>query len=115
MKKKNMSIEMKIQSVTVVIITTLILLFFLAFLISKKQTFSEGENRYLQKFPAFSFTELKEGKYTEKLQDYLTDHFPLRDTFMELKAETEIALGKREMNGVYICRDDYLIEEYETP
>ena len=115
MKKKNLSIEMKIQSITVVIITALILLFFLAFLICKKQTFSEGENRYLQKFPAFSFTELKEGKYTQKLQDYLTDHFPLRDTFMELKAETEIALGKRKMNGVYICRDDYLIEEYETP
>ena len=115
MKKKNMSIEMKIQSITVVVITALILLFFLSFLISKKQTFSEGENRYLQKFPEFSFTELKEGKYTEKLQDYLTDHFPLRDCFMELKAETEIALGKRAINGVYICRDDYLIEEYEPP
>lgn len=115
MKKKNMSVEMKIQSITVVIITALILLCFLAFLICKKQTFSEGENRYLQKFPAFSFTELKEGKYTEKLQNYMTDHFPLRDCFMELKAETEIALGKRKINGVYICRDDYLIEEYETP
>lgn len=117
-KKKNMSdmtIEMKIQSITAVIITVLTLLLFLAFLLSEKQTFSEGENRYLQKFPAFSFTELKEGKYTEKLQDYLTDHFPLRDYFMEWKAETEIALGKRKMNGVYICRDDYLIEEYETP
>ena len=84
-KKKNMpdmaniSLGMKIQSITVVIITTLILLFFLAFLISKKQTFSEGENRYLQKFPEFSFAELKEGKYTEKLQDYVTDHFPLRE------------------------------------
>ncbi len=117
-KKKTMSdmtIEMKIQSITVVTITVLILVFFFAFLISKKQTFSEGENRYLQKFPAFSFTELKEGKYTEKLQNYVTDHFPLRDYFMELKAETEIALGKREINGVYIGRDDYLIEEYETP
>ena len=115
MKKKNIPIEMKIQSITADTIAALILLFFLAFLFSKKQTFSEGENRYLQKFPAFSFTELKEGKYTEKLQDYLTDHFPLRDCFMELKTETEIALGKRKMNGVYICRDDYLIEEYETP
>lgn len=118
MKKKNMSamtIEMKIQSITVVIIMLLILLFFLAFLMSKKQTFSEGENRYLQTFPAFSLAELKEGKYTEKLQNYVTDHFPLRDCLMELKAETEIAFGKRKMNGVYICRDDYLIEEYEIP
>ena len=118
MKKKNMSdmtTEMKIQSITVVIIMLLILLFFLAFLMSKKQTFSEGENRYLQTFPAFSLAELKEGKYTEKLQNYVTDHFPLRDCLMELKAETEIAFGKRKMNGVYICRDDYLIEEYEIP
>lgn len=106
---------MKIQSITVILLAGLILSFGVAFMIKDKQDFSEGENRYLQKFPDFSFGDLKEGKYTENLQDYLTDHFPLRDAFMELKTETEIALGKRKINGVYIAGDDYLIQEYNAP
>lgn len=34
---------------------------------------------------------------------------------MGLKAETEIALGKREIGGVYIAKDGYLIEDYAAP
>ena len=104
-----------IQSITAVFLTAFVLLFALAFILMEKQEFSEGENRYLEKFPEFTFEDLKEGKYTEKLQSYLSDHFPLRDMFMGLKAETEIALGKREIGGVYIAKDGYLIEDYAAP
>lgn len=104
-----------IQSITAVFLTVFVLLFALAFILMEKQEFSEGENRYLEKFPEFTFEDLKEGKYTEKLQSYLSDHFPLRDMFMGLKAETEIALGKREIGGVYIAKDGYLIEDYAAP
>lgn len=104
-----------IQSITAVLLAAFVLLFAFAFLIMEKQEFSEGENRYLEKFPEFTFASLKEGKYTEKLQNYLSDHFPLRDMFMGLKAETEIALGKREIGGVYIAEDGYLIEDYPAP
>lgn len=109
------SMEKKIRFITAFILAALILAFGTVFLIKDKQAFSEGENRYLQKFPKFSFVDLKEGKYTENLQDYLTDHFPFRDAFMELKAETEIFFGKRKINGVYIAKDGYLIEEYAAP
>lgn len=104
-----------IQSITVVFLAAFVLLFAVAFLIAEKQEFSEGENRYLEKFPEFTFSSLKEGKYTEKLQSYLSDHFPMRNLFMGLKAETEIALGKREIGGVYIAKDGYLIEDYAAP
>ncbi len=104
-----------IKSITAIFLAAFVLLFAFAFLISEKQEFSEGENRYLEKFPEFTFSSLKEGKYTEKLQSYLSDHFPLRNLFMGLKAETEIALGKREIGGVYIARDGYLIEDYAAP
>ncbi len=104
-----------IQSITVVFLAAFVLLFAVAFLITEKQEFSEGENRYLEKFPEFTFSSLKEGKYTEKLQSYLSDHFPMRNLFMGLKAETEIALGKREIGGVYIAKDGYLIEDYAAP
>lgn len=104
-----------IQSITAVFLAAFVLLFAVAFLITEKQEFSEGENRYLEKFPEFTFSSLKEGKYTEKLQSYLSDHFPMRNLFMGLKAETEIALGKREIGGVYIAKDGYLIEDYAAP
>lgn len=104
-----------IQSITAVFLAAFVLMFAVAFLITEKQEFSEGENRYLEKFPEFTFSSLKEGKYTEKLQSYLSDHFPMRNLFMGLKAETEIALGKREIGGVYIAKDGYLIEDYAAP
>ena len=104
-----------IKSITAIFLAAFLLLVAFAFLISEKQEFSEGENRYLEKFPEFTFSSLKEGKYTEKLQSYLSDHFPLRNLFMGLKAETEIALGKREIGGVYIAKDGYLIEDYAAP
>ena len=104
-----------IKSITAIFLAAFVLLFAFAFLISEKQEFSEGENRYLEKFPEFTFSSLKEGKYTEMLQSDLSDHFPLRNLFMGLKAETEIALGKREIGGVYIAKDGYLIEDYAAP
>lgn len=110
-----MAFDNKIKSATVVVTAGMILLFVCLFALMKKQDFSEGENRYLKQFPEFSFESLREGKYTEGIQDYLTDHFPFRDVFMGVKAETEIALGKRQINGVYIGADDYLIEEYQAP
>lgn len=113
--KKKMRFSNYIPSATAIILAVLVLAFSTAFIFMEKQEFSEGENRYLTKFPKFTFEDLKEGKYTEKIQDYLSDHFPLRDAFMGLKAETEIALGKREISGVYIAKDGYLIEDYAAP
>ncbi|RGY97818.1 DHHW family protein [Clostridium sp. AM58-1XD] len=115
MREKHLTNTMKIQSVAVILLSILILSFSGAFFLMKKQAFSESENRYLEKFPQLSFKDLKEGKFTSDLQSYLADHFPLRDVFMGVKAETEIALGKREINGIYIADDGYLIEEYKAP
>lgn len=115
MRKRKRITSKKIRWATVCLLDAVILSFSLAFLIMDKEEFSEGENRYLQKFPAFTWENLKEGKFTEDMQSYLADHFPLRDMFMGLKAETEIALGKREINGVYIGKDGFLIEEYAAP
>lgn len=86
-----------------------------AFLLLPKADFSENENRYLQTFPAFTFRDLKDGTYTERLISYFSDHFPFRDAFMTMKTETEILLGKREINGIFIAKDGSLIEEYRRP
>lgn len=95
--------------------------FFLLNLILPDRSFSEQENRYLQQAPRFSFSELFAGRFTSKFEKYTTDQFAGRDAWITLKARTELAEGKKENNGVYLCPTDtepldaMLIERYEAP
>ena len=95
--------------------------FFLLNLILPDRSFSERENRYLQLAPRFSFSELFEGRFTSKFEKYTTDQFAGRDGWITLKARTELAEGKKENNGVYLCPTDtepldaMLLERYEAP
>lgn len=75
---------------------------------------SETENRTLAQFPEFSWETLVDGSYTEAVEEYFADQFPLRDRWMVLKARSEYLLGKREFNGVYLCGDT-LISKVEIP
>lgn len=75
---------------------------------------SETENRTLAQLPAFSWESLKDGSYTEAVEEYFADQFPLRDGWTGLKARAEQLIGKSEFNGVYLCGDT-LISKVETP
>ena len=75
---------------------------------------SETENRTLAQVPEFSWSALVSGSYTEAVEEYFADQFPLRDGWTGLKARAEQLLGKREFNGVYLCGDT-LISKVETP
>ena len=75
---------------------------------------SEVENRTLAQWPAFSWQSLKSGSFTEGVEKYFADQFPLRDQWTGLKARMEQLLGKREFNGVYLCGET-LISKVERP
>lgn len=75
---------------------------------------SETENRLLAQMPEFSWEALKDGSYTEKIESYFADQFPLRDAWTGAKARVEQLLGKREFNNVYLAGDT-LISKVETP
>lgn len=66
---------------------------------------SESENRLLAQAPSFSWKALADGSFTQDVEDYFADQFPLRDQWTGLKARSEQALGKREFHGVYLCGD----------
>ncbi len=95
--------------------------FFLLNLILPDRSFSEQENRYLQRAPRFSFSELFAGRFTQKFEKYTTDQFAGRDGWITLKARAELLEGKKENNGVYLCPTDaqplnaMLIERFEAP
>ena len=101
-------------------ITALFCLFLFGFgaalILSPSRDFSEQENRYLAQFKAPTLKTLRSGEFMEKFEDYVTDQFPLRDQWIQLKALSERALGKQENNGVYFGADGQtLFAQFKAP
>ncbi len=81
--------------------------FFIINLFVSDREFSEQENRYLTQSPRFTLESLFSGEYTSKFETFLSDQFALRDSWITLKAGTEILSGKRENNGVYFSKAEF--------
>lgn len=101
-------------------IQTVLFLVFIALglvlhLVIPDKDFSQQENRTLQTLPQFSFEDLFKGKFTTKFEDYITDQFPLRDSWTSLKARSELWSGKDENNGIYLCEGQQLLEAFTYP
>lgn len=74
------------------------------------KAFSETENRYLARFPELTWETVKNGDFGMDYETYLSDHFPFRDTWIGFQAAAEKLLLKKEINGVFLGKDGYLIE-----
>lgn len=107
--------RMLYQKMVSCIVTGMILVGMVAFLLLPKKTFSEQENQELERFPKFSKEAILDGSFIEGLEAYLCDHFPLRNSFLNIKTQFEKALGKKEINEVYRAKDGYWIEKYKEP
>lgn len=111
----------KAHWVQVILFLAFIGVFFVLHLCLPDKDFSQQENRVLEQAPKFSFKALFDGDFTADFESYTTDQFPARDMWTSLKARSELALGKEENNGVYLCPttigplDNMLIERYEAP
>ncbi len=75
--------------------------------------FSEYENRILSAKPKFSLEKLFDGSYTKDYETYVTDQFVGRDNWIYVKTVTDVLLGKKEINGVYLAEEGMLIEKHE--
>ena len=94
--------------------------FGIAHFILPDRSFSDQENRSLTSATQLrryaGFEHLRSGKFMETFEDYITDQFPLRDQWIQLKALSERALGKQENNGVYWGTDGQtLFAQYTAP
>ena len=84
----------------------------LAGLIMPDRYYSEREKRTLTQNPQFTIADFISGKFADNLESYLTDQGPLRDGWVTMKTYMELAVGKRESGGVYICKDQYLMDKF---
>ncbi len=94
----------------VVFILTIILVP-LFILITKDKEFSKNENRYLSGKPKISIHNVVTGKYFKDFEKYIDDQFVCRDKLYEMKTQMQLIVGNKDMNGVYIAKDNYLIEK----
>ena len=92
-----------------------ILLLSAGLLLLPKKEYSEQENRYLEHFPKLTLETITDGSFMQDFETYLCDHFPLRNAFMTVRTWYERLTGKNQVNGIYLCKDGYFIEEYAPP
>lgn len=76
--------------------------------------YSEREKRTLTQKPKFTVANFISGEFSDELEKYLTDQVPLRDGCVTMKTYMELAIGKRESVGVYICKDKYLMDKFTS-
>ncbi|TQK53378.1 DHHW motif protein [Brevibacillus sp. AG162] len=84
-------------------------------ILTPDQTFSESENRVLERRPPFSLRSLLAGKFTSDYETYITDQFAFRDVWIGLKTDADRVMGKKDSNGVYLGKDGYLIQHFSSP
>jgi len=64
---------------------------------------SSWERRKLQQMPEITVSSLFDGSFMREFEAYLTDQFPLRDSFRTLKARFHFdVLGQKDNNDIYI-------------
>ncbi len=98
--------------ITLLLLGGLILGLTVADFIKQDSIYSSYENRMLAKRPAFSLESLFAGSYTTDYETYITDQFVGRDGWVFVKTCTDVALGKKEVNGVFLAQDGTLIENH---
>ena len=76
--------------------------------------YSEREKRTLTQKPKFTVANFISGEFSDELEKYLTDQVPLRDGWVTMKTYMQLAIGKRESVGVYICKDKYLMDKFTS-
>ena len=79
-------------------------------LLRQDRTFSDSENRMLAQKPAPTLASLADGSFAGGIERWYADQFPGRDLWITADLTFQRALGVREMNGVYLGADGYLLE-----
>ncbi|MFD3158105.1 DHHW family protein [Haloimpatiens sp. FM7330] len=86
---------------------------FISNIVTPKRIFSDSENRRLEQAPKFSLKRILKGEFTSNYEKYISDQFVLRDLWIGVKSEAEVAIGKKDNNGVYLGKDGYLLQNFK--
>ena len=103
----------KKYSISIICVFLAVIVFFTSFSVfGKKKDFSVDENRALMTMPEIELDSLLDGSFQKDYEEYLSDQFEWRSFFVTVKTNIMRTLGRKDLNGVYFGKDDYLIEKY---
>ncbi len=83
----------------------------LVMLLREPKTYSENENRYLQADATPTWDTILDGSWQEKITEYMSDQMPLRDAWTALQSKSQQCIGKTEVAGVFIGKNNYYFEK----
>lgn len=87
----------------IIIISTFIAIFTIAFIFSPARQTSQTERRPLTQKPVLSTETVLNGKFMSDFEKFTLDQFPMRESFRTLKAVVSFfPMGKKDNNGIYI-------------
>ena len=98
--------------VTVAFLCAIMLMLTVADFFVPDKIFSQNENRILASKPPLDKKEVISGEFMEDYEEYVTDQFVSRDTWIMLKTRGDILLQKKDINGIYIGKDGHLLEQH---
>jgi len=104
--------EKKNALFTTAVVAAIILIFTVADFFRGDRLYSETENRLLAVRPVASRESIFSGEFAKDYETYVTDQFVGRDKWIGIKTRMDILLQKKEINGVYLGSDGYLIEQH---
>ncbi len=85
-----------------------------SFIIKEPISILVSERRKAAQFPDFSIEKVIDKSFFDGIEDYLTDQFPLRDKFREIKAAVQLKLfNQKDNNGTYFV-DGHISEIDKT-
>ena len=71
--------------------------------------FSQNEKRVLAEFPDLTLESLAGGDFTEGMERYINDHFPMRDAFVGIYSYYTRLIGRGSSSGTYLLSDGSLV------
>lgn len=98
--------------ITIGFLCGILLVFAWVDLVNGSRKYSEMENRRLTERPLVSTDTILNGQFMELYENYVTDQFAGRDKMIALKTNFDVLMQKKQINGVYLCADGYLIEQH---
>ncbi len=97
---------------TVGFLCAILLMLTVADFLVPDRVFSQNENRILASKPLIQQKDVISGEFMEDYEEYVTDQFVSRDTWIMLKTRGDILLQKKDINGIYLGKDGYLVEQH---
>lgn len=82
---------------------------------TKDKQYSESENRMLQQKPVLTTSSIENGRFMDEYDSYKSDQFFGRNFWVRLKANIELLSGKRDSNGIFKGKNNYLLEDIAKP